>query len=1037
MELFCCRRILSIIVVTLLWVSIAEAQTVLLDDFQRPDNNVVGNSWVEVETVVNTGSVIASNQLKSGSTSPGRDYIYRDVSAAYNTVFNSNSGILTWAFNMRQRRADPSGFDGGNYGVAFVIGCSSNNFLTGSGYAVVLGNSGTADNLRLVRFVNGLDANLNFTNIIAPAVDYGSNYLTVKVTYNPVGNNWSLFVGNNLASFDDPNTATYMQLGATTSDAAHTGTDLLFLGCLWNHATSSTDFADFDIIRIPNLCTLAPEPTTPATTITVSALGANSATLNWTLGNGSERIVIGRMNGPVTATPVDGAAYVANSTFGLGTIITPGEFIIYAGSGSSVIVNGLSPLSNYEFRIFEYNGSGCTNNYFVATPAIGNITTIACVPDTEPTIPSSAPVIVSGLASSIQLAWTRGDGDYCIVVCRSNTPVTTPPADGTAYNANSIFGSGSTTAPGEYVVYNGTGNTATVSGLLSSTTYHFAIYEFNASGCNTNYLISNPAIVTGATSIVSSYNLYFGNLHSHSDYSDGDMDNVCNGAGSAYCCYNIGNTAMNFDFMGISDHNHNEGPVMTPAKYANGITEATNYNSNFTDFVALFGMEWGTISTGGHVGIYGIDQLIGWNPSNYDVYCAKGDYATLFNLVNATPNAFASLCHPNNTDFDNIAGTPYNSAFDNAIVSVAIKNGPYNSTNTSYTDPAAGNNANYYKTLLSKGYKLGPTVDLDNHNSATMGKSSEGRTVILATALSKASLVDAMLNMRFYSSEDFNVNVSFTVNTTYPMGSVITQTTSPVLEVNASDPDGEQINTIRIWYGVPGSNISPTILTSVTNSNSLYYIHAISLGSYYYFTEIIQADGNISWTSPVWYTKLASPLPIELLAFTGRNTAKGNLLEWSTASELNNNYFTLERSRNGIDFYEITRVNGAGTSLSQLDYQYLDTTAPEGINYYRLIQTDYDGQFTYSRTIYIRTDKPGASFSIYPNPNDGSFYITLADENDIIFVTVFDATGRAVILEQQLLPAAKHIVLTKAAKGFYTMRLVIGNEIYTRKILVQ
>jgi len=86
MELFCCRRILLLIFVTLLLISIADAQTVLLDDFQRPDNSVVGNSWVEVETVVNTGSVIASNQLKSGSTTTGRDYIYRDVSAAYNTV---------------------------------------------------------------------------------------------------------------------------------------------------------------------------------------------------------------------------------------------------------------------------------------------------------------------------------------------------------------------------------------------------------------------------------------------------------------------------------------------------------------------------------------------------------------------------------------------------------------------------------------------------------------------------------------------------------------------------------------------------------------------------------------------------------------------------------------------------------------------------------------------------------------------------------------------------------------------------------------
>ncbi len=1014
-----------------------EAQTVLLDDFQRADNVLVGNSWVEVETVANTGNTVTANQLKSGSSISGRDYCYRDVSAAYNTVFNSNTGILTWAFNMRQRRADPSGFDNTNYGVAFVIGCNSNNFLTGSGYAVVLGNSGTSDNLRLVRFVNGLDANANMTNIIAPAGDYGSEYLTVKVTYNPVGNNWSLFVGNVTANFTDPNLATYIQLGVTTSDATYTGNDLLFLGTLWNHATSATDFGDFDNIRVPNICILNPEPTTPATVINFSNIGANSITLDWTTGNGSERIVIARRNGSVTSTPADGASYVANNVFGLGTLMAPNEYVVYTGSGNSVTVSGLTATSNYEFRVFELNGVGCTSNYLLTAPAIGNTTTIACIPANEPSIQSTNPMIVSGLASSIQLAWTRGDGDYCIVVCKANTSVSTPPSDGVSYAANSIYGSGGTTTAGEYVVYSGTGNSVTVTGLLSSTTYYFAIFEMNSSGCNTNYLTANPATIGGATSIVSSYNQYFGNLHSHSDYSDGDIDNVCNGTNSAYCCFDIGNTAMNFDFMGISDHNHNEGPVMTPAKYASGLAEATTYNSNFSNFVALFGMEWGTISTGGHVGIYGVDQLVGWNTGNYNTYCAKGDYVTLFNIVNATPNAFATLCHPNSTDFGNIAGIAYNSGFDNAIVGVALKNGPYNSTNTTYTDPAAGNNANYYKTLLSKGYHLGPTVDLDNHNSATMGKSSEGRTVILATSLSKASLVDAMLNMRFYATEDFNLNVSFTVNSAYPMGSIVTQSTAPVFAVNASDPDGEQITSIKIWYGVPGSNVAPTVLTSVNNSGTLNYIHSFALGTYYYFTEITQADGNISWTSPIWYVKLSSPLPIELLSFTGRNIPKGNLLEWSTATELNNNYFTLERSRNGVDFFDIAQVAGAGTSLSQLNYNYLDIYAPEGSNYYRLKQTDYDGQFSYSRIILIRTTKQNAAFSIYPNPSDGNFYITFADDNIPASFSIFDAQGRIIKLQQQFISGTYKVSLPGIAQGIYTLRLFVGNEIYVSKLVIE
>ncbi|MBK6839112.1 MAG: hypothetical protein IPG90_13370 [Bacteroidetes bacterium] len=104
-------------------------QTVLLDDFNRTTSNVVGNGWSETETVANTGATVAANTyLSMGSTTAGRDYIWRDVSTNYNTVYNTNTSVLTWMFNMRQTRTDPSGFDASNYGVAFVLGCNSSNF---------------------------------------------------------------------------------------------------------------------------------------------------------------------------------------------------------------------------------------------------------------------------------------------------------------------------------------------------------------------------------------------------------------------------------------------------------------------------------------------------------------------------------------------------------------------------------------------------------------------------------------------------------------------------------------------------------------------------------------------------------------------------------------------------------------------------------------------------------------------------------------------------------------------------------------------
>jgi hypothetical protein len=86
-------------------------------------------------------------------------------------------------------------------------------------------------------------------------------------------------------------------------------------------------------------------------------------------------------------------------------------------------------------------------------------------------------------------------------------------------------------------------------------------------------------------------------------------------------------------------------------------------------------------------------------------------------------------------------------------------------------------------------------------------------------------------------------------------------------------------------------------------------------------------------------------LPIELIYFKGINMQNHNLISWSTASELNNNYFTLEMTTDGLTFIELVRVSGAGTSSYSNVYTYSDFDFDPAINYYRLTQTDYDGEF--------------------------------------------------------------------------------------------
>ncbi|MCB0401570.1 MAG: lamin tail domain-containing protein [Flavobacteriales bacterium] len=115
-----------------------------------------------------------------------------------------------------------------------------------------------------------------------------------------------------------------------------------------------------------------------------------------------------------------------------------------------------------------------------------------CVPTSEPTTNASTMVFSNMACFSMDLSWTSGNGANRIVVA-SAAPITGTPSDQTLYIANATFGLGSTIAANEYVVYNGSGNSVSVSGLSSSTMYYFAVFEYNGTtaNCDENYLITS------------------------------------------------------------------------------------------------------------------------------------------------------------------------------------------------------------------------------------------------------------------------------------------------------------------------------------------------------------------------------------------------------------------------------------------------------------------------------------------------------------------------------------------------------------------
>jgi len=152
-------------------------------------------------------------------------------------------------------------------------------------------------------------------------------------------------------------------------------------------------------------------------------------------------------------------------------------------------------------------------------------------------------------------------------------------------------------------------------------------------------------------------------------------------------------------------------------------------------------------------------------------------------------------------------------------------------------------------------------------------------------------------------------------------------------------------------------------------------------------------------------TNLEIPLPIELISFKARVENNNVVLEWVTASEINNNFFTLERSLDGRNFEVIGYIDSkapGGNSNQILRYRHIDRNPPEGILYYRLKQTDYDGAFEYSAIISIlhrSVPETGLKLILHPNPSDGTGFQILAtglSYNEITRIIITDISGRTV-----------------------------------------
>lgn len=203
-------------------------------------------------------------------------------------------------------------------------------------------------------------------------------------------------------------------------------------------------------------------------------------------------------------------------------------------------------------------------------------------------------------------------------------------------------------------------------------------------------------------------------------------------------------------------------------------------------------------------------------------------------------------------------------------------------------------------------------------------------------------------------------------------------------------------------------------------------------------------SGSGAATGPLTITQ-STPLPIELIFFNTLICDHSVCVEWKTATETNNDFFDVERTTDGLSFESVGQVDGAGNSSSVRSYSYTDRFPYEGLAYYRLKQTDFNGVYSYSSLSAIDfSEKNPLFFDVYPNPNNGenvNISLSGGDLGEEVLVVVRDVAGQESYSKVIILEVKNENVVAmdnskKLSPGIYFITATSRQNIYNKRMIV-
>lgn len=415
------------------------------------------------------------------------------------------------------------------------------------------------------------------------------------------------------------------------------------------------------------------------------------------------------------------------------------------------------------------------------------------------------------------------------------------------------------------------------------------------------------------------WNLYFGQLHAHTDIS--------NGAGSVEEAFQYASQVDGLDFFAVTDHsdsfdNADMGTIDADgadisADWAAGKQAAASVTNG--DFVGLFGFEmtWPEDKQLGHISTF---NTPGWQTRDQEAFTnVTAALENYYKALTAVPGSVSQFNHPDTVHGDFERFDHYSPQYD-AVVSlleVAGEDGVVD--------------CEYYDLALDKGWHVAPTNNQNNHKGQ-WGDASEARTVVLTKSLTEEALYAAMKDRRVYATQDSDLAIYYELNGTV-MGSIIPKSESAAVTVFLSDPTDEAIGSVEVV-----TDGGAVLVSEYVETPSQVLKLSASSGHSYYYLRITQPDGDVAVTAPVWMDGYDD---IGIERFISDTAAPARDEEIGLTVELYNNEpveFDLDALSLYADETLVSTVSDLGevAGMSTLDYTFSYAHPELGVTEFRV-----------------------------------------------------------------------------------------------------